>query len=30
VGDYPLTMPMSTDSAVIFGRELYGEPKKIS
>jgi len=30
VGDYPLTMPMSTDSAVIFGRELYGEPKKVA
>ena len=30
VGSYPLTMPMSTDSAVIFGRELYGEPKKVA
>lgn len=30
VGSYPLTMPMSTDSAVIFGRELYGEPKKLA
>ncbi len=30
VGTYPLTMPMSTDSAVIFGRELYGEPKKVA
>ncbi len=30
IGDYPLTMPMSTDSAVIFGRELYGEPKKVA
>ena len=30
VGDYPLTMPMSTDAAVIFGRELYGEPKKVA
>lgn len=30
VGDYPLTMPMSTDSAVVFGRELYGEPKKVA
>ncbi len=29
-GSYPLTMPMSTDSAVIFGRELYGEPKKLA
>ena len=30
VGFYPLTMPMSTDAAVIFGRELYGEPKKVA
>ncbi len=30
VGDYPVTMPMSTDSAVVFGRELYGEPKKVA
>jgi acetoacetate decarboxylase len=30
VGDYCLTMPMSTDAAVIFGRELYGEPKKLA
>ena len=29
-GAYPITMPMSTDSAVIFGRELYGEPKKVA
>ncbi|HJM76223.1 MAG TPA: acetoacetate decarboxylase family protein, partial [Dehalococcoidia bacterium] len=29
-GSYPLTMPMSTDSTVIFGRELYGEPKKLA
>ena len=29
-GNYALTMPMSTDSAVIFGRELYGEPKKVA
>ncbi len=29
-GAYPLTMPMSTDSAVIFGRELYAEPKKLA
>lgn len=28
VGNYCLTMPMSTDHAIIFGRELYGEPKK--
>jgi acetoacetate decarboxylase len=26
--DYCLAMPMSTDAAIIFGRELYGEPKK--
>jgi acetoacetate decarboxylase len=30
VGDYCLTMPMSTDASVIFGRELYGEPKKVA
>lgn len=30
VGFYPITMPMSTDAAVIFGRELYGEPKKVA
>ncbi len=30
VGNYAITMPMSTDSAVIFGRELYGEPKKLA
>jgi len=29
-GVYCLTMPMSTDAAVIFGRELYGEPKKLA
>jgi acetoacetate decarboxylase len=29
-GVYCLTMPMSTDAAVIFGRELYGEPKKMA
>ncbi len=28
VGDYCLAMPMSTDTAIIFGRELFGEPKK--
>jgi acetoacetate decarboxylase len=28
VGDYCLAMPMSTDAAIIFGRELFGEPKK--
>ena len=27
-GDFCLAMPMSTDVAIIFGRELYGEPKK--
>ncbi len=26
--DYCLAMPMSTDHAIIFGRELFGEPKK--
>lgn len=30
VGNYCLTMPMSTDTAVIFGRDLYGEPKKLA
>jgi acetoacetate decarboxylase len=30
VGDYCLTMPMSTAEAVTFGRELYGEPKKLA
>ncbi len=28
VGDYCLAMPMSSDAAIIFGRELFGEPKK--
>ena len=27
-GEYCLAMPMSTDVAIIFGRELFGEPKK--
>jgi acetoacetate decarboxylase len=27
-GNYCLAMPMSTDVAIIFGRELFGEPKK--
>ena len=27
-GDFCLAMPMSTDVAIIFGRELFGEPKK--
>lgn len=30
VGNYCLTMPMSTDTAIIFGRDLYGEPKKLA
>ena len=30
VGNYCVTMPMSTDAAVTFGRELYGEPKKLA
>lgn len=30
VGNYCVTMPMSTDAAVAFGRELYGEPKKLA
>ncbi len=30
VGDYCVTMPMSTTEAVTFGRELYGEPKKLA
>lgn len=30
VGNYCLTMPMSTPEAVVFGRELYGEPKKVA
>jgi acetoacetate decarboxylase len=29
-GQYCLTMPMSTDTAVIYGRELYAEPKKLA
>lgn len=29
-GSYCLTMPMGTDAAVVFGRELYGEPKKVA
>ena len=28
VGSYCLTMPMSTDCAITWGRELFGEPKK--
>lgn len=29
-GWYCVTMPMSTDTAIIFGRELYAEPKKLA
>lgn len=29
-GMYCITMPMTTDTAVIFGRETYAEPKKIA
>ena len=29
-GLFCLTMPMTTDTAVIFGRELYAEPKKFA
>jgi acetoacetate decarboxylase len=29
-GVYCIAMPMSTDTAVIFGRELYAEPKKLA
>lgn len=28
VGNYCLAMPMSTDAAITWGRELFGEPKK--
>jgi acetoacetate decarboxylase len=28
-GDYPLVMPMTTEQAVIGGRETFGEPKKL-
>ncbi|MDS0476979.1 acetoacetate decarboxylase family protein [Natrinema sp. 1APR25-10V2] len=28
VGEYCLTMPMSTEAAITWGRELFGEPKK--
>jgi acetoacetate decarboxylase len=30
IGDYCLTMPVSRPEAVTFGRELYGEPKKLA
>ncbi|MCK9520416.1 MAG: acetoacetate decarboxylase family protein [Dehalococcoidia bacterium] len=29
-GLYCLAMPMNTDTAIIFGRELYAEPKKLA
>lgn len=29
VGYYPLVMPMTTEQAVVGGRETYGEPKKL-
>jgi acetoacetate decarboxylase len=29
-GDYALVMPMTTEQAVIGGRETYGEPKKLA
>lgn len=29
-GDYTLTMPMTTERAVIGGREVFGEPKKLA
>ena len=30
VGGYPLLMPMTTEQAVVGGRETYGEPKKLA
>jgi len=30
VGRYCLAMPMSTDAAITWGRELFGEPKKLA
>jgi acetoacetate decarboxylase len=30
LGAYPLVMPMTTEQAVIGGRETYGEPKKLA
>jgi acetoacetate decarboxylase len=30
VGDYCLAMQMSSDAALIFGREVFGEPKKLA
>lgn len=29
-GAYCLSMPMSTDRAILFGRDLFGEPKKLA
>jgi len=29
-GYYPLLMPMTTEQAVVSGREIYGEPKKLA
>lgn len=30
VGQYALTMPMGAEAAVVGGREMYGEPKKLA
>jgi len=30
LGGYPLVMPMTTEQAVVGGRETYGEPKKLA
>ena len=30
IGNYPLLMPMTTEQAVIGGRETFGEPKKLA
>ncbi|HUY86765.1 MAG TPA: acetoacetate decarboxylase family protein [Acidimicrobiales bacterium] len=30
IGNYPLVMPMTTEQAVIGGREVFGEPKKLA
>ncbi len=30
MGGYPLVMPMSTEQAVVGGRETFGEPKKLA
>ena len=29
-GTYQITMPMTTEAAVVGGRETYGEPKKLA